>query len=58
MYMLIAATIFHAYPKETRLRRRTMTFPKHLINIPTPIMAGVELLFVSMLLVFFDLTIS
>ena len=45
MYMMIAATIFHAYPKETRLdyvRRYYDATSKHLINIPTPIMAGVR----------------
>ena len=45
MYMLIAATIFHAYPKETRLsfvKRYYEAISKHLINIPTPIMAGVR----------------
>lgn len=45
MYMLIAATIFHAYPKETRLgyvKRYYEATSKHLINIPTPIMSGVR----------------
>ena len=45
MYMLIAATIFHAYPKETRLsyvKAYYEAISKHLINIPTPIMAGVR----------------
>ena len=45
MYMLIAATIFHAYPKETRLsyvKRYYDATSKHLINIPTPIMSGVR----------------
>jgi len=45
MYMLIAATIFHAYPKETRLRYVKDYYDaisKHLINIPTPIMSGVR----------------
>ena len=45
MYMLIAATIFHAYPKETRLsftKRYYDAISKHYINIPTPIMAGVR----------------
>ena len=45
MYMLISATIFHAYPKETRLsyvKRYYEAISKHLINIPTPIMAGVR----------------
>ena len=45
MYMMIAATIFHAYPKETRLsyvKRYYDATSRHLINIPTPIMAGVR----------------
>ncbi len=45
MYMMIAATIFHAYPKETRLsfvKKYYDATSKHLINIPTPIMAGVR----------------
>lgn len=45
MYMLIAATIFHAYPKETRLsyvKRYYDATSRHFINIPTPIMAGVR----------------
>lgn len=45
MYMLIAATIFHNYPKEMRLRYVKNYYDaisKHLINIPTPIMAGVR----------------
>jgi ribonucleoside-diphosphate reductase alpha chain len=45
MYMLIAATIFHAYPKETRLtyvKKYYDATSRHLINIPTPIMAGVR----------------
>ncbi len=45
MYMLIAATIFHGYPKETRLsyvQRYYDATSRHLINIPTPIMAGVR----------------
>ena len=45
MYMMIAATIFHAYPKETRLsfvKKYYEATSKHLINIPTPIMAGVR----------------
>jgi ribonucleoside-diphosphate reductase alpha chain len=45
MYMLIAATIFAEYPKETRLdyiRRYYNAISKHRINIPTPIMAGVR----------------
>jgi ribonucleoside-diphosphate reductase alpha chain len=45
MYMLIAATIFHGYPQETRLsyvKKYYEAISKHLINIPTPIMAGVR----------------
>jgi len=45
MYMLIAATIFHNYPKGTRLsyvKRYYDAVSKHMINIPTPIMAGVR----------------
>ena len=45
MYMLISATIFADYPKETRLdyvRRYYNAISKHRINIPTPIMAGVR----------------
>ena len=45
MYLLIAASIFSKYPKETRLdyvRRYYDAISKHRINIPTPIMAGVR----------------
>jgi ribonucleoside-diphosphate reductase alpha chain len=45
MYMLISATIFAEYPKETRMsyvRRYYDAISKHRINIPTPIMAGVR----------------
>jgi ribonucleoside-diphosphate reductase alpha chain len=45
MYMLIAATIFSKYSKETRLdyvKRYYDAISKHKINIPTPIMAGVR----------------
>ena len=45
MYLLIAATIFSRYPKETRLdyvRKYYDAISKHKINIPTPIMAGVR----------------
>jgi ribonucleoside-diphosphate reductase alpha chain len=45
MYMLIAATIFHAYPQDVRLgyvKRYYDAVSRHLINIPTPIMAGVR----------------
>ena len=45
MYMMIAATIFAEYPKETRLnyvQRYYTAISKHRINIPTPIMGGVR----------------
>ena len=45
MYLLIAATIFSQYPKETRMsyvKRYYDATSKHRINIPTPIMAGVR----------------
>ena len=45
MYMMIAATIFARYPKETRLdyvRKYYNAISRHRINIPTPIMAGVR----------------
>jgi ribonucleoside-diphosphate reductase alpha chain len=45
MYMMIAATIFAKYPKETRIsyvKRYYDAISKHKINIPTPIMAGVR----------------
>ena len=45
MYMLIAMTIFHGYPEETRtsyVKKYYDAISKHLINIPTPIMAGVR----------------
>jgi ribonucleoside-diphosphate reductase alpha chain len=45
MYMLISATMFAEYPKETRLdyvKRYYNAISKHRINIPTPIMAGVR----------------
>ncbi len=45
MYMLISATVFAEYPKETRLdyvKRYYNAISKHKINIPTPIMAGVR----------------
>ena len=45
MYMLISATIFAEYPKETRLdyvKRYYEAISRHKINIPTPIMAGVR----------------
>ena len=45
MYMLISATIFAKYPKDTRIdyvRRYYNAISRHRINIPTPIMAGVR----------------
>ena len=45
MYIMIAATLFANYPKETRLdyvRRYYNAISKHQINIPTPIMGGVR----------------
>ena len=45
MYMLIAATVFLNYPKSTRLtyiKKYYRAISKHLINIPTPVMAGVR----------------
>ena len=45
MYLMISATIFSKYPKETRLdyvKRYYDAISKHKINIPTPIMAGVR----------------
>ena len=42
MYLLISATIFSKYPKETRLdyvKKYYDAISKHKINIPTPIMA-------------------
>ena len=45
MYMMIAATIFSRYPKETRItyiKKYYDAISKHKINIPTPIMAGVR----------------
>jgi len=45
MYLLIAATIFAEYPKDTRLdyvRRYYDAISKHRVNIPTPIMGGVR----------------
>jgi ribonucleoside-diphosphate reductase alpha chain len=45
MYMMIAATVFAQYPKQTRLsyvKRYYEAISKHKINIPTPIMAGVR----------------
>jgi ribonucleoside-diphosphate reductase alpha chain len=45
MYLLISATIFSKYPKETRLdyvKKYYDAISRHRINIPTPIMAGVR----------------
>jgi len=45
MYIMIAATMFSEYPKQTRLdyvRRYYNAISKHRINIPTPVMAGVR----------------
>ena len=45
MYMLIAATVFSNYPKDIRLtyvKKYYRAISKHLINIPTPVMAGVR----------------
>ena len=44
-YMLVSATIFSEYPKETRLsyvKRYYDAISKHKINVPTPILAGVR----------------
>ena len=44
-YMLIAATLFHTYPKETRLawvKDYYEAISKHDISLPTPIMAGLR----------------
>lgn len=45
MYMLIAATLFNQYPKETRLsyvRKYYDAISTFKINIPTPVMSGVR----------------
>ena len=45
MYMLIAATLFAHYPKETRMsyiKKYYDAVSKFKINIPTPVMAGVR----------------
>ena len=45
MYIMIAATLFANYPKETRLdyvKRYYNAISTHRINIPTPIMGGVR----------------
>jgi len=44
-YLLIAATLFHAYPKETRMhwiREYYEAISTHDISLPTPVMAGVR----------------
>jgi len=44
-YMLASATIFAAYPTETRLsyvRKYYDAISKHKINVPTPVLAGVR----------------
>jgi len=44
-YMLVSATIFAEYPKETRLtyvKKYYDAISKHKINVPTPILAGVR----------------
>jgi len=45
MYIMIAATMFSDYPKQTRLdyvRRYYEAISRHKLNIPTPVMAGVR----------------
>ena len=45
MYVMIAATLFRNYDKEKRLsyvRKYYNAISQHLINIPTPVMAGVR----------------
>ena len=45
MYIMIAATLFANYPKETRIsyvQRYYNSISKHNLNIPTPVMAGVR----------------
>ena len=44
-YMLISATLFHSYPKETRMhwiRDYYEAISTHDISLPTPVMAGVR----------------
>ncbi len=44
-YMMVSATIFAEYPRETRLsyvKRYYDAISKHKINVPTPILAGVR----------------
>ena len=55
MYIMIALTIFAEYPKQTRLlyvKRYYDAISKHKINIPTPIMAGLEPHFANLQVVF------
>ena len=45
MYMMIAATLFRGYPIDKRLnyvKKYYNAISQHLINIPTPVMAGVR----------------
>ena len=45
MYIMVAATLFQDYPKETRLdyvRRYYTAISKGKINVPTPVLAGVR----------------
>ena len=45
MYIMVAATLFQSYPKETRLdyvRRYYTATSKGKINVPTPVLAGVR----------------
>lgn len=45
MYMMIAATLFHNYPKDTRLKyvkRYYDAISLHKISLPTPILGGVR----------------
>tara|TARA_Y100001937_G_scaffold2354_1_gene2905 strand:+ start:2120 stop:4441 length:2322 start_codon:yes stop_codon:yes gene_type:complete len=45
MYIMIAATLFRNYPKEKRMtyvKKYYNAISTHLINIPTPVMAGVR----------------
>ena len=45
MYIMIAATLFSKYPKDTRIeyvRKYYEAISTHKINIPTPVMAGVR----------------
>jgi len=45
MYIMIAATLFQRYPRDTRLsyvKKYYDAISKHRVNIPTPVMAGVR----------------